>query len=145
MCRPDPSGKVPFEPVHAKLIEMYGSAADHPNLLEAFRFTLVQGGKGSAPLKDLADFTSIFVDQKKRKMRYEAYAEISKYPEEFPLLRNASTKMAWSSNETKTGWCPLPVSLGHRLDRENKFSWYKLMLDIEALLFGCNWLGENGG
>ena len=83
LCNPDPHGKVPFEPVQQKLIEMYGPAADHPNLLEAFRFIIVQGGKGSLPLKDLAEFTSILVDQKKRKTDM-------KHMQKYPNIRKSS-------------------------------------------------------
>ena len=33
LCEPDPQGAVQFEPVRDKLIELYGSAVDHPEFL----------------------------------------------------------------------------------------------------------------
>ena len=130
LCKPDPHGKVMFEPVRDKLIEMYGSAVDHPDFHSAYRLVMSAGGAESVHMKELRDFTTVFVNQKLRKMRMEAYTVVASYPVEFPKIKNASLKWAWRQ-DTKQGWCKLPPSILHRLDVNSKYEWLGLMRDIE--------------
>ena len=119
LCKPSPGGYVKFEPVRDKLIELYGAAADHPDVLNAFKVVCDAGGAESVHLKELQEFTSVYVNPKLRKMRFEAYAVIAQYPVSFPRLKNASLKWAWKQNPDK-GWCVLPPSIWHRLNPESK-------------------------
>ena len=63
LCKPDPTGVVLFEPVRDKLIDLYGSAVDHPDFLFAFRLVCDAGGAGSRHMKDLHEFTKVYVNQ----------------------------------------------------------------------------------
>ena len=94
LCKPDPQGFMPFEPVRDKLIEWYGAAVDHTDFLSMFKVVCDAGGHGSMHLKDLFSFTSVFVNPMVRKMRIEAFGVISQYPVEFPRIKNASMKWA---------------------------------------------------
>ena len=44
LCTPSPSGSMPFEPVRDKLIDLYGAAVDHPDIVNAFRLVIDAGG-----------------------------------------------------------------------------------------------------
>ena len=133
LCKPSPDdleGKVPFDPVREKMVELYGANVDHPDFFHAFRVVMDAGGHDSTHMTNLHDFTNVYVNPKLRKMRYEAYAVISDYPVEFPRLKNASLKWAWKQTP-KRGWCELPVSISHRLSDKGVFSMLSLMREIE--------------
>ena len=53
LCKPDPHGKVPFEPVRDKMLELYESSVDHPDFYHAFRVVLDAGGHDSPHMADL--------------------------------------------------------------------------------------------
>ena len=38
--KPSPSGSMPFEPVRDKLIDLYGAAVHHPDIVHAFRLVI---------------------------------------------------------------------------------------------------------
>ena len=63
LCKPDPTGVVLFEPVRDKLIDLYGSAVDHPDFVYAFRLVCDAGGAGSRHMNDLHEFTKVYVNQ----------------------------------------------------------------------------------
>ena len=131
LCKPSPQdleGKVPFGPVRDKLVEFYGCAVDHPDLLHAFRVVMDAGGHDSPHMADLQEFTTIYVNPKVRKMRFEAYAVVSGYPIELPRVKNASLKWAWKQTP-KRGWCELPISIAHRFT--GTFSMFSLVREIE--------------
>ena len=141
LCKPSPAdieGKVPFDPVRDKMIELYGANVDHPDFFHAFRVVMDAGGHDSPHMANLQDFTNVYVNPKLRKMRYEAYAVISDYPLEFPRLKNACLKWAWKQTP-KRGWCELPVSVSHRLSDRGAFSMLSLMREIEEAFL---WLGK---
>ena len=134
LCVPDCRGNVQFDPVRDKLIDLYGSAVDHPDSVHAFRLVMAAGGADSVHMTELLqDFTTVFANQKLRKMRMEAYAVVAPYPVEFPRIKNACLKWPWRQ-DTKQGWCQMPVNISHRLDVSSKHSWYDLMSDIEEAL-----------
>ena len=87
LCKPDPYGVVKFEPVRDKLVELYGAAVDHPDFVNAFKVVCDAGGAESVHLKDLHEFTSVYVNPKLRKMRMEAYAVVAPYPIDFPRIK----------------------------------------------------------
>ena len=45
LCKPDPQGCVPFEPVRDKLIDLYGTEIDHPDFLHLFKVVCDAGGR----------------------------------------------------------------------------------------------------
>ena len=133
LCTPDPHGLVPFEPVRDKLVELYGSAVDHPDFLDAFKMVMDLGGASSVHLKDLKEFTSTFVNERNRKMRFDAYAVVAQYPVEFPRLKIASIKWAWKQPTSKGNWCPLPPNIMYRF-AESKLGMRSFLIDVEAAL-----------
>ena len=70
LCKPDPTAKTPvvdYEHIRDKMVDLYGSLVDHPDLHLAFRFVLDAGGADSRHMKDLHDFTSVHVNPKMRR------------------------------------------------------------------------------
>ena len=117
LCKPNPSdleGKVSWEAVRDKMLEKYDAHVDHPDFQCAFRVVMDSGGHDSVHMKDLHDFTKVYVNPKLRKMRFEAYKVICDYPLEFPRLKIASLKWAWKQ-PPKRGWCELPLSIADRV------------------------------
>ena len=131
LCKPDPTGVVLFEPVRDKLIELFGSQVDHPDFVFAFRLVNDAGGAASKHMKDLFEFTTVYVNEKLRKMRMEAYAIVAPYPIEYPKIKNACLKWAWKQTPNK-GWCQLPPSISHRFASESKFQMIDFMTELEA-------------
>ena len=84
-------------------------------------------------MKDLHEFTKVYVNPKLRKMRMEAYAIIAPYPTEYPTIKNACLKWAWKQAPNK-GWCPLPPSISQRFAAESKFQMVEFMTQLEASL-----------
>ena len=109
LCKPDPRNglTVPFEPVRDKMIELYGSFVDHPDFHHAFRLVMDAGGADSSHMRDLHDFTSVHVNPKLRKLRFEAYAVVAVLPFKYPRLKNALLKWCWKQPPIRT-WCPVP-------------------------------------
>ena len=68
LCKPDPGGPKLLNSMRDKLVDLYGHAVDHPDLINAFKFVLAAGGADSPHMKDLADFISVFVKPRKLKM-----------------------------------------------------------------------------
>ena len=133
LCTPDPQGDVPFEPVRDKLVELYGSAVDHPDFLDAFKMVMDVGGASSVHLKDLKEFTSTFVNERNRKMRFDAYAVVAQYPLEFPRLKIASIKWAWKQPTCKGNWCQVPPNIMYRF-ADSKQGMRSVLTDVEAAL-----------
>ena len=133
LCKPDPHGKVPFEPVRDKMLELYESSVDHPDFYHAFRVVLDAGGHDSPHMADLHEFTKVYVNPKLRKMRFEAYDVVADYPIEFPKLKNACLKWAWKQTP-KRGWCELPPTIHHRVSERSALSMLTVMRDIESAL-----------
>ena len=114
LCKPDPlTGAIPYEPIRDKLIDLYGSAADNPNLLSMFRLVLDAGGSKSPHLHDLYNFIVVHVNPKLRKLKDDAYGVVTVYPLTFVKIKIASLKWAWRQKPNK-GWCEAPPSILHR-------------------------------
>ena len=77
LCKPDPlTGAIPYEPIRDKMIDLYGSAADNPNMLNMFRLVMDAGGSESPHLQDLYNFTAVHVNPKLRKLKDDAYGVV---------------------------------------------------------------------
>ena len=92
LCEPDPHGGVPFDPIRDKLISLYGAAVDHPDFLYAYKLVVDAGGHTNPHMRDLQDFTKVWVNPKHRKMRFEIYAVVAAYPVDCPKIKNACIK-----------------------------------------------------
>jgi hypothetical protein len=88
-------------------------------------------------LKDLADFTTVFVNPMLRKMRFEAYAVVAQYPVDFPRIKTACIKWAWKQPTTK-GWCQLPPNILHRFSADSKYKMQGLMMDAEDAMLALS-------
>ena len=133
LCKPSPhglDGQVPFEPVRDQMMEWYGAAVDHADFLYAFRLVMDAGGHESPHMQDLQQFTTIFVNPKVRKMSFDIYGVVAKYPPHFPKIKNACIKWAYQQ-DTQRGWCPLPPNISKLLEEGGKRSLHREMLDIE--------------
>jgi hypothetical protein len=84
-------------------------------------------------MRDLHEFTAVYVNPKLRKMRMEAYAVVAPYPVQFPRIKNACIKWAWKQTPNK-GWCQLPPSISHRLSGSSKHGMHYFMVDLEAAM-----------
>ena len=133
LCTPDPHGKVPFDPVRDKMVDLYGADVVDEDLLSAFVLIMDAGGAGSVHMHDLANFVSAYVNPKVRKMRFEVYAIVCLYPLLFPKIKNACVKWSWRQPTVK-GWCPMPPSIAHRLQDDRKYGMYELMLSVELAM-----------
>ena len=133
LCKPTPDGQVAFDPIREKMVELFGAAVDHPDFSQAFRLVLDAGGHDSPHMQDLHEFTKVHVNPKLRKMRYEAYAVVAPWPIDFPRLKNACLKWSWFQPPSR-GWCPLPPTIQHRLQKDSKYKMINLMEDIEDAL-----------
>eukprot|EP00959_Pyramimonas_sp_CCMP1952_P368651 7722128-Pyramimonas_sp.AAC.1 len=51
LCRPDPEGRVPFDPARGKLVDLCGSEVGRPAPLNLFRAACDSGGRGSPRLE----------------------------------------------------------------------------------------------
>jgi len=132
LCKPGPDsldGGVPFEPLREKMVELYGPQSTQ-DFYQAFRLVMDAGGFSSPHMEDLRSFTAAHVNAKLRKMRLEAYGVVAPYPLAFPGLENACLKLAYRQAPTR-GWCQLPPSTMHRLDRRSKTNTCQTMENVE--------------
>ena len=94
LLNPDPAnGIVEYEPVRDQLIDLYGSSVNNPDFVFVFRFAMAAGGRGSIRFQTLKNFTTIFVNQKKRKMQTAVYALIAQYPVAFPGVKKCLSQV----------------------------------------------------
>ena len=70
-------------------------------------------------LLNLKNFTTVFVNQKLRKMPLTVYGIVAPYPVEFLRVKNASLKWSWKQ-PVRQGWCRMPICIYHRLHGESK-------------------------
>ena len=84
-------------------------------------------------MKDLNEFTAVYVNPKLRKMRMEAYAMVATYLVEFPKVEHACLKCAWKQNTSK-GWCQVPPSISHILSIDSKFGMYDFIFQVEMAM-----------
>ena len=85
LCKPNPARLVirsdaVYEEVRNRMLDLYGAAVDHPDFHHCYRLCLDVGGSDSIHLKNLYDFTQIFVNPKVRNLRWEAYAMVAPLP-----------------------------------------------------------------
>ena len=124
---------VRWESVRDRLLELYGTAVDHPELFQAFRLVMDAGGYQSPHMEDLHAYTTVYVNPKIRKMRFEAYAVVAPYPTCFPRVKNACLKWAWRQ-PTSRNWCPLPPNIMYRVGKDSKHQMIDVIIEIERAM-----------
>ena len=87
-------------------------------------------------MRDLHEFTSVYVNQKLRNMRMGACTVVAPYPLEFPRIKNACIKCAWKQIPHR-GWCPVPPSISHRLSGQ-KYGMPDFMSHLEAAMLALS-------
>ena len=89
------------------MIDLYGSAIDHPDFNHCYRLVLEAGGAESTHLQNLYDFTQTHVNPKMRNIRFETYAMVVPLPHTLPRFKVAVLKWTWKQTPVR-GWCPVP-------------------------------------
>ena len=134
LCKPDPvTGVLAFEPVRKNLIDLFGVAVDQCGLSSAFQLIMDLGGGDSAYLEHLQEFTDLFVNPKKRRLKWEAYDAVAGIPIEFPSFKVATIMYVYRQPPQK-GWCPLPPPLAYRFVPGGPLALCRLLEDMEVVM-----------
>ena len=83
------------------MVEFFGAAVDQADFYQAFRFVMDEGGADSPHLLELKEFTQCCVNPKYRKMRFETYAVVAQYPQQFLKSKVACVKWVWFQTPTR--------------------------------------------
>ena len=112
LCKPSPdsSRTIHFDPSRSRMLELYGTAVDHPDFHNAFTVVVSAGGCGSPALQEMMDFTAAFVNPKLRQLRFEVYSVVAPFHEHHVRLKIAMIKWAWSQKPVR-GFCPVPPAI----------------------------------
>ena len=105
----DLSQRVAFQTVRDRVRSQLHTAADDPDLPEVFDFLISAGVGKNSYIDHLLEWTSCFVDSKKRQLRFSAFAVINKMCEQAVWSRIAVVKRAYRKQPTN-GFCPSPES-----------------------------------
>ena len=134
LSKPSPECEiVPFNPVRDKLLELFGSAADHPNLIDCFHIVLSVGGGDSELLTECFNFCAQFVNETSKNFRVEAYGAIANIPVAFPRIKFMLLKTCWATSSSNSDWCIVPPNMQHRFAAPgSKFTWIELMQEVET-------------
>ena len=103
----DVSQRVAFQTVRDRVRSQLLTAADDPDLPEVFDFLISAGVGKNSYIDHLLEWTSCFVDSKKRQLRFSAFAVINKMCEQAVWSRIAVVKRAYRS-KPHNGFCPNP-------------------------------------
>ena len=135
LCIPSPQGEtVPFGPVKQVLLEMFGSSADHPNLVDCFNIVRSVGGRDSLLVKEFFDFCDQFVIEYGYKFRMEIYDAIASIPVCFPRVKFMLLKTCWCTPGKMRDWCVVPPNMQQRfVVSRSKFTWKDLMEELETV------------
>ena len=107
------SSEIDFTVVKAQVRKQLDTFVDDPDFPEVFSFVINLGADKSIFLPDLIEFGRRFVDQKKRQLRWQAFAEINKVDRQHPRTKLAALKRAYRKNPTN-GFCPSPEACFHK-------------------------------
>ena len=101
------SQQIAYQTMRNRVRSQLHAAADDPDLPEVFDFLISNGVGTNTYIDDLQQWTQIFVDSKKRQMRFTAFAVVNKMCETAPLAKIAVLKRAWRKTPVN-GFCPSP-------------------------------------
>ena len=91
------AGRVSFETVQAKVRHELDMYVGEPEFIDLFEFVVNMGASKSKFIQMFLEFGSMFVDQKQRRLRLSAFAEVNKIPLETgqttasPAIKNQTT------------------------------------------------------
>jgi hypothetical protein len=128
---PNLSQDVAFKTVLARVRSQLHTAADDPDLPELFDFLVSNGVGINGYVEGLIDWTTAYVDSKKRQLRFQAFAPINKMDARAPRSKVAVVKRAYRKAPVN-GFCPSPENAW------KDFSWAHLEKMEELLRFFHN-------
>ena len=99
--------RVAFQTVRESVRLRLGHVADDPDLRDIFDYLIGAGVGTNSYIGDLLDFTSKFVDSKKRQLRYSAFGAANAISAEAPWTKIAVIKRAYRKKPSN-GFCPSP-------------------------------------
>ena len=103
------SQKVAYKTVLDKVRVQLDNAADDEHLPEIFEFLISNGVASNSFISELLEWAGIFVDGKKRQLRFHAFGVINKMCDSAPWAKMAVIKRAYRK-EPQNGFCPSPES-----------------------------------
>ena len=124
----DVSQCVAFQTVRGRVRSQLHTAADDPDLPEVFDFLISAGVGKNSYIDHLLEWTTCFVDSKKRQLRFSAFAVVNKMCEQAVWSRIAVVKRAYRKHPNN-GFCPSPEAAW------GGFSWAHLQKLEDVLRF----------
>jgi hypothetical protein len=103
----DISQRVAFQTVRDRVRPQLHTAADDPDLPDVFEFLMSNGVGKNTYVDHLLEWTHVFVDSKKRQLRFAAFAVINSMCEKAVWSRMAVVKRAYR-NKPNACFCPSP-------------------------------------
>ena len=103
----DLSQRVAFQSVRDRVRAQLHTAADDPDLTEVFDFLISNGVGKNGYIDHLMEWTTCFVDSKKRQLRFSAFTAVNNMCAEAVWSRMAVVKRAYRKQPT-LGFCPSP-------------------------------------
>ena len=104
---PNPSQKVAWQTVRDRVRGAIGTAADDPDLQDVFEFLMSAGVTTNTYVDELIQWTSVFVDSKKRQLRFGAFGVVNKIEAAAVWSKMAVVKRAYRKPPAN-GFCPSP-------------------------------------
>ena len=102
--------RVAFQSIVDRVYVQLDSAALDPDLDQLFDFIIGVGAAQNSFFDELMDFQKIFVNSKKRQMRFAGFKVVNKLDPAFPRLKIAIIKRAYRKKATN-GWIADPESI----------------------------------
>jgi hypothetical protein len=103
----DSAQALAFSTVKTRLRHELDFIVDEPPFVELYEFVISLGANKNSYIEGFLSFGSKFVDGKKRRLRFEAFAVINKIGDQFPRTKIAVLKRAYHKKPT-CGYCPVP-------------------------------------
>jgi hypothetical protein len=122
----DVSQLVAFQTVRDRVRAQLHTAADDPDMPEVFEFLISAGVSYNSYIDHLLEWTGLYVDSKKRQLRFAAFAVINKMCEQAVWSKIAVVKRAYRKKPVNS-FCPSPEAAW------GEFAWAHLQ-KLEDLL-----------
>ena len=104
---PGLANQVAFQTVRDRVRTELHTAVDDPDLPEIFDLLINSGVGHNTYVEEFLEWTRLFVDSKKRQLRFSAFAAPNKMPDAGQNSRFAVLKRAYRKSPTN-GYCPCP-------------------------------------
>ena len=99
--------KIAWQTVRDRVRGTIGTTADDPDLPEVFEFLLSAGVTSNTYVDELLQWTAVFVDSKKRQLRYQAFAVLNRIDARVVWTKMSVVKRAYRKRPVH-GFCPSP-------------------------------------